>query len=126
MACGVTELEKAYGLVQDLDAAKSSYTFRSQNQMKKKSDSSQYLNRFQPQVSTPKIDTSDKCVEKDTKEKSIEKESFKVSPTTKCYKCQVYKHIAANCSINVKFAFVNGVPVAELESDSDEFIYQGK
>ena len=70
-------------------------------------------------MSTPKTD-------KDTKGKSIEKVFSKVSPTAKCYKCQGYGHIVANCSNPVKTTFVNGVPVAESESNSHEFIYQGK
>ena len=71
---------------------------------------------------TPKTDTSGKSVEIDTKGKSIE-ESSKVSPTIKYSKCQGYEYMATNCSNLVKIALVNGVPAAELESDSDEFIY---
>ena len=62
---------------------------------------------------------------KDTKGNSIEKES-KTGPVIKCYKCQGYRHIAAKCLNPVKIIFVNGVPVAESESNLNEFIYQGK
>jgi len=89
-----------------------------------RSNLSQYSNRFQPQVSTLKTNTSGKGVEKDTKGKSVEKESSKVRPTIKCYKCQGYRHIAANYSNLVKIALINGVLVAESESDSDKFIYR--
>jgi len=91
-----------------------------------RSNLSQYSNRFQPQVSTLKTNTRGKGVEKDTKGKSVEKESSKVRPTIKCYKCQGYRHIAANYSNLVKIALINGVLVAESESDSDKFIYQEK
>ena len=87
---------------------------------------SQYPNRFQAQMLTLKTNTNDKSLEKDTKGKGIEKKSSKVSPTIKCYKCQGYEHIIVNCSNLVKIAFVNRVPIAESESDSNEFIYQGK
>ena len=107
MPPGVTELEKAYALVQDLDILG----------VKPK-----YQNRFQAQMSTPKNGYNGK----DTKVKAIEKEFTKVSPTTKYYKCQGYRHIVANCSNPIKITFVNGVPVAESESDSNKLIYQGK
>ena len=67
LACGVIELEKAYTLVQGLDAAKFSYTFKSQIQVPK-SNSNQYPNRFQAQMSTPKTNTNGK----DIKGKGIE------------------------------------------------------
>ena len=81
MAREVTELE-AYVLVQDLDAVKSSHTFRSQTQVPK-SNSSQYPNKFQAQMSTRKTYTNGKSIEKDTKGKGIEKEFFKIILTTK-------------------------------------------
>ena len=51
LARGVIELEKAYVLVQDVDVAKSSYSFRSQTQIPK-SILSRYSNRFQAQMSS--------------------------------------------------------------------------
>ena len=73
-----------------------------------------------------KTNTNGKSVEKDTNDKGIEKESSKVNLTTKCYKCQSFGHIAANCSNLIKITFVNGVLVAKSESNSDEFVYQEK
>ena len=51
---------------------------------------------------------------------------FKVSSTTKCYKCQSYGYVVANCLDPIKITFINGVPEAESESDLDEFTYQTK
>jgi len=65
----------AYALVQNLDTAKSSYTFRSQAQVPK-STLSLYPNWFQAQMSTHKADTKGKSVE--NKGKGIEKDFSKL------------------------------------------------
>ena len=77
-------------------------------------------------MSTDTEDTKDKGIEKDTKGKGIEKDFSKVSSTTKYQKCQGYGHVTANCPSSVKISFVNGVLVAETESDSHEFTYQAE
>ena len=77
----VTELEKAYALVQDLDAAKSNSISEGHTQTIKP-PSSQYPNRFQGQTSTHKVDTKGKSVE--NKGKGVDKEFSKLTSTIKC------------------------------------------
>ena len=60
----------------------------------------------------------------DNKGKSVVNDFAKVSPTIKCYRCQGYQHIATNCSSPSKIALINGLPVVESESESDEFTFQ--
>jgi len=74
LAREITELEKAFALVQDLDATKFSFTSRSHSQTTRPT-SSQYPNRFQGQTSTHKANTKDKCVE--NKDKGIDREFSK-------------------------------------------------
>jgi len=47
-----------------------------------------------------------------------------LTPTIKCYKCQGYEHVAANCPTLVKIALVNGKHEVVSESESEEFIFQ--
>ena len=49
------------------------------------------------------------------KNKNIEKDFSKLSPIIKCYKCQVYGHVAANCPDPVKIAKVREPPVTNSE-----------
>ncbi|XP_020258176.1 uncharacterized protein LOC109834550 [Asparagus officinalis] len=119
---GISELEKAYAVVQDLDTTRSSSTFKNSVQGHKYT-LGQYPNRFQAQTSSQKTDTSSGNKERDNKGKGTERNFSKVSSTTKCYKCQGYGHVAANCPSPVKIAIVNGEPVEELESKTDEFVY---
>ena len=51
------------------------------------------------------------------KRKNIEKDFFKITPTTKCYKCQGYGHVAANCPSSFKIA-INGVFIEAPKPDS--------
>jgi len=46
--------------------------------------------------------------------------------TIKCYKCQGYGHVAANCPNSVKIALINGEPEVVSESESDKFIFRGE
>jgi len=100
LAPEITELKKAYALVQDLDVVKYSSTFKSH------SNNQTHLElvsqRSQGQTSTHKANTKGKSVE--NKDKGIDKEF-----TIKCYKCLGYGHVAANCSSPIKIALVNGV-----------------
>ena len=45
------------------------------------------------------------------------------SSTTKCYKCQGYGHLAANCRSLVRITIIDGTPTEATESDSDEYTY---
>ena len=49
--------------------------------------------------------------------------SPKFSASTKCYRCQGYGHIAANCSREIKITFVHGAPIQAPESDEEEVTY---
>ena len=64
---------------------------------------------------SPRNDVKDKSLERDNKNKGPKKNFVKVSPTTECYKCQNYGHLAANCTSPVKIAFDNRVHVAKSE-----------
>ncbi|XP_020257552.1 uncharacterized protein LOC109834065 [Asparagus officinalis] len=119
---GISELERAYAIVQDLDITRSSSTFKNFVQGHKHT-SSQYPTRFQTQTSSQKTDTSSGSKERDNKGKGTERNFSKISSTTKCYKCQGYGHVAANCPSPVKIAIVIREPIEELESKTDEFVY---
>ena len=45
------------------------------------------------------------------------------SAFTKCYRCQGYGHIAANCPCEMKITLINGVPTQTPESDDEEVTY---
>ena len=123
LAREITELEKAYALVQDLDAAKSSSVSKNHIQTTRPNSGS-YPNHFQSQTSSHKADTKGKSIE--NKGKGTNREFSKLTLTIKCYKGQGNGHVAANCSTPVNIALVNGVPEVVSESDLDEFIFQGE
>jgi len=60
----------------------------------------------------------------DSKGKSVANDFAKVSPMIKCYRCQVYGHVATNCSSPSKIALINGLHVVESELESDKFTFQ--
>jgi len=107
LARKITKLEKAYALVQDLDATKSSSISKCHTQTIKPNSSS-CLNHFQSQTSTHKVNTKGNTVE--NKGKDTDNEFSKLTPTITCYKCQGYDHVATNCSSLVKIVLVNGMP----------------
>ena len=122
LAPKITELEKAYTLVQDLDAAKSIFISKSHTQTTKPNSSS-YPNRFQSQTFAHWANTKGKSVE--NKSRALTESSLNWLPQS-CYKCQGYGHMAANCSSPIKIDLVNGVLEEVSDSDSDEFIFQGE
>ena len=89
-----------------------------------RSPSGQYPNRFQCQTFTHIADAKGKNIE--NKGNGVDKEFSKLTPIIKCYKCQGYGHVAANCPTLVKITLLNGEPevVSESESESEEFIFQ--
>ena len=52
------------------------------------------------------------------KRKNTEKNFFKISLTIKCYKCQGYRHIVANCPISFKIAINDRVLIEASKPDS--------
>ena len=52
------------------------------------------------------------------KSKNIEKDFFKLSPIIKCYKCQAYRHIVANCPSPFKITITDKVFIKALEPDN--------
>ena len=99
-------------MIQELDATKSSYTYRSQTQVPKSS-----------WLSTPKTGINSKSVENDTKNKSTQRDLFKISLTIKCYKCQCY---VVNCPSPIKVAIDKKLSVTNSEFNSEEVISQAK
>ena len=85
-----------------------------------KSNSSQYPNQFQAQMSTPKMNTDGKSLKRILK--SNKRDFFKISLTIKCYKCQGYGHVAANCPSPVKDTIDKKLFVINSEFDSWEVI----
>ena len=113
LASEVTELEKAYVLVQDLDAAKSnsiSEGHTKQSSLPRVSTSSAFKD-----TSIHKADIKGKSVQ--NKGKGVDKEFSKLTATIKCYKCKGYGHVAANCPTPVKISLINGKP--EIVSESE-------
>jgi len=108
-------------LVQDLDAARSNstrVTLKQPNPSRVSILTASKV-RLQSPRQIPKTSVENKC-------KGIDKEFSKLTPTIKCYKCQGYGHVTANCASPVKIALVNEVPKVVSESDSDEFIFRGE
>ena len=119
----ITKFEKTFAFVQGLDAAKSSFIFKSHTQITRPNSGS-YLNRFQNQTSSHKVDTKDKSIE--NKDKGIDREFSKLTLIIKYYKCQGYGHVAANYPTPVKIALVNGEPEVVSESELEKFIFRGE
>jgi len=69
-------------------------------------------------------DVKDKNLERDNRNKGPE--SSKVSSTTKCYKCQGYRHLAASCPSLVRVTIINGTPTEATESNSNVYIFKGE
>ena len=66
-------------------------------------------------------DIKGKSLERDNRNKSPD--SFRVSSTTKRYKCQSYEHLAAICPNLVKITIIDGAPTEATESNSNEDTY---
>ena len=81
LAREITELEKAYALVPDLDVAKSSSVSKSHTQTSRPNSGS-YPNCFQSQTSSHKANTKGKSIE--NKCKDTDREFSKLTPTVKC------------------------------------------
>ena len=124
-ARGITELKRAYVLVQDLDVPKLSHIFRSQDHriLAFMSTSYQFPHQGNAQTPTYKVDVEDKSVESNAKDKNTERDFSTLSPIVQCYNCQCYAHFAANCLSPVKI-IINKLSVTKLESDSEESICQ--
>ena len=93
---GVTELEKAYDIVQDLDSLRSNYntrSFNSKSSVTRASSSSQF-NKSSAQSSRK---NNFKGKQNDDLNKPSEQNFTKFSTSTMYYRCQGYGHIAANC-----------------------------
>ena len=115
---GVTNLKRAYVLVQDLDAPKSRYTSRSQDHQAPTVKST-------ARTPTHKVDTKDKGVESNAKDMSTKNDFSKLSPIIKCYKCQGYGHVAANCPTPFRVV-IDKLPVTESTFISEELILQAE
>jgi len=118
---GVTELEKANTIVQDLDSLRSNYnarSFDSKSSVTRASSSSQF-NKSSTQSSRNNF----KGKQSDDRSKLSEQILSKFSVSTKSYRCQGYGHIAANCPSEMKITFINGVPTQAPESDDEEITY---
>ena len=118
--CEITELKRAYTLIQDLDVPKLSHTFRSQNHQVPtfKSTSYQYSRQGNAQTPTYKVDTKNKSAESNAKEKSTERDFSTLSHIIKCYNCQGYGHITANCPSPFKIAIIDRVFIEAPKPDS--------
>jgi len=112
---GVTQLEKAYALVQDLDSLRSNYNIRS---FDSKSSASRTLlsqfNKSSTQTLSHRNNIKGKSLERDNKNKGLE--LLKISSTIKCYKCQGYKHLATSCPSLIKITIIDGIPTKVTES----------
>ena len=69
----------------------------------------------------------------DIKGKSLERDNknngpvlFKAGSTTKCYKFQDYRHLAASCPSLVKITIIDRTPTETTESDSEEYTYHSE
>jgi hypothetical protein len=69
------------------------------------------------------VDTRDKSVESNAKGKNTDKDFSKLSPIIKCYKCQGYGHVAANCPTPFRVA-IDKLPATESKFISEELIIQ--
>jgi len=117
---GITELKGVYALVQDLDIFKLSHTFRSQNHQVStfKSTFCQYPEHVHTQRPAYKVDTNDKSTESNAKGKNTERDFSTLSRIIKCYNCQGYGHVAANCPIPFKIAIIDKVFIEAPKPDN--------
>jgi len=114
---GITESDKADTIVQDLDSLRSNYntrSFDSKLSVFRTSASSQF-NKSSTQSFFQKNDFKGKRC--DDRSKTPEQTSSIFSTSIKCYRCQGYSHITANCSSEMKITFTDGVLIAARESD---------
>jgi len=117
--CGIIELERAYVVVQDLDVFKLSYTFRSQNHRASafKSTSYQYphygMHKHQHTRWTLKI----KALKVMLRARTL-KETSPHLVLIKCYNCQGYGHVVANCPSPFKTAITDKVFIEISNPDS--------
>ena len=119
----INELEATYVLVQDLDFARTSHPSKSYDyraSVSKPSPPSQ-PHRSSTQTSSHRDDIKGKSLEPDNRNKGPD--SSKVSSTIKCYKCQCYGHLAANCP---SLAIIDGTLTEATEPDSDVYIFKGE
>ena len=84
---------------------------------------------FQPNSSSIQIplyrdDIKGKSLEHHNRNK--DPDSFRVSSTTKCYKCQGYGHLAVNCPSLVRITIIDETPTEATKSDSNVYIFKGK
>ena len=116
-------LEAVYELVQNLDSARTTPTFKSHDSRASMSRPFPFSQPYRSSIQTPpqKNDIEGKNLERDNINKGPD--SSRVSFTTKCYKCQGYGHLAASCPSLVKVIIIDGTPTETIESDSDEYTY---
>ena len=88
--------------------------------MSRTSSSSQF-NKFSTPSSSWKNDFKNK--NRDDRRKPSKQNSSKISVSTKCYRCQSYWHVAANCGNEIEITFIDGDPIKTLDSDSKSFAY---
>jgi len=70
------------------------------------------------------VDTKGESVE--NKGNGVDEEFSKLTPTIKYYKCQGYRHVAANCPTLIKIVLINGEPEVVSESESEKYIFRGE
>ena len=125
LARGVTELEAAHALVQDLDSARTNHPSKSGDykaSVSRPSPSSQ-SRRSSTQTLSDRDDIKGKSLERDNINKGPD--SFRVSSTIKCYKCHGYGYLAASCPSFISTTIIDGIPTEATDSDSDVYIFRG-
>jgi len=75
-----------------------------------------YPHRINSQTPIHKADNKEKGVENNTKD--TKRDFSKISPTFKCYKCQSYGHVAANCPSPFKITINDRVSIETPKPDS--------
>ncbi|XP_072993886.1 LOW QUALITY PROTEIN: uncharacterized protein [Typha latifolia] len=123
-ARNVDTLEKAYSLVQDLEESRPNHiprNYETRPQIHKFSTgphqakpTSQSFNRSTPSPSQSKVEY---------KGKNIEKDFSKINPRVKCYKCQGYGHVAANCASPYKISLIEEPFEEDSEQDFDGYVH---
>ncbi|XP_073012262.1 uncharacterized protein [Typha latifolia] len=123
-ARNIDTLVKAYSLVQDLEESRPNHISRNcktRPQIHKSSTgphqaktTNQSFNRSTPSPSQSRVEYKDKSVEKDFS---------KVNPWVKCYKCQGYGHVAANCASPYKISLIEKPFEEDSEQDFDGYVH---